>query len=105
MSMIEITKGNTSWSARSKTVLSENLRLQKLKRSSSEGPSRSITMAFYGQSQDVHRVIHNRIQCRTNEQKGFQHLQRVPELALQKTKRKYFIDSSFILQLRMLGFG
>src|SRR5271154_2328524 len=35
---------NTSWSARSKTVLRENLRLQKLKRSSRDGPSKSITI-------------------------------------------------------------
>ena len=36
----------TNWSARSKTVFKLNLRLQKLKRSSSEGPRRSITMTL-----------------------------------------------------------
>ena len=36
----------TSWSANSKTVLSENLRLQKLNKSSRLGPRRSRTMAL-----------------------------------------------------------
>ena len=38
--------GGTSWSARRRTVLRENLREQKLKRSSREGPSKSMTIAF-----------------------------------------------------------
>src|SRR5712691_6172985 len=36
----------TNWSARSKTVLREKCRLQSLKRSSSEGPSKSMTMTL-----------------------------------------------------------
>ena len=37
---------HTSWSASSRTVLRVNLRLQKLKRSSREGPRRSMTIAL-----------------------------------------------------------
>ena len=47
--------------------------------------------------------IHNRILYQTNVQKGFQHHQRVPELVMQSSGA-YFIDSCFILQLRMFGF-
>jgi hypothetical protein len=36
----------TIWSAKSKTVLRLNFRLQKLNRSSSDGPNKSITMAL-----------------------------------------------------------
>jgi hypothetical protein len=39
-------RGRTSWSARRRVVFKLNLRLQKLKRSSSEGPSKSRTIAL-----------------------------------------------------------
>eukprot|EP00983_Pelagomonas_calceolata_P054091 1143560-Pelagomonas_calceolata.AAC.8 len=44
----------TIWSASMMTVLMENLRLQKLKRSSRLGPSRSMTMTLYSPSTPYH---------------------------------------------------
>lgn len=43
-------KQPTNWSASKRTVLSENLRLQKLNKSSSEGPSKSRTMQLKSHS-------------------------------------------------------
>jgi hypothetical protein len=40
----------TNWSANSKTVLRENFLLQKLNKSSKEGPSKSITIVLYSNS-------------------------------------------------------
>ncbi len=47
----------TIWSASMSTVLTENFRLQKLKRSSKLGPSRSMTMTLYSPSTPYHRRL------------------------------------------------
>lgn len=49
--------GLTIWSASISTVLTENLRLQKLNRSSRLGPSRSMTITLYSPSTPYHRRL------------------------------------------------
>lgn len=47
----------TSWSANIKTVFSDNFRLQKLNKSSNDGPKRSMTMMLYSPSTPYHRTF------------------------------------------------
>ena len=51
---IQLIQPLTIWSASMTTVLTENLRLQKLKRSSKLGPNKSMTITLYSPSTPYH---------------------------------------------------